>query len=253
MSRLALVVVFALVGSCFGGITPYSDWAGRVVGGSDAALGQFPYQASIRTPANQHFCGGSIISSTWILCAAHCTQGRTPANTEVVVGILGRFEGTRLPISEIINHPEYGSISLDNDISLIRLAAPLTFGPNVAAVQLADQRITQGNAIVSGWGQTDHPGDAAEVLQFVSKPIIDNDACRAQHNAINALRVRDNNICAGGELGVGACMGDSGGPLTIGGIQEGVVSWGIACAQGVPDVYARVSSHRDWIRQNTGV
>lgn len=42
-------------------------------------------------------------------------------------------------------------------------------------------------------------------------------------------------------------MGDSGGPLTSGGSLHGAVSWGVACARGFPDVYSRVSAHRDWI------
>lgn len=45
-------------------------------------------------------------------------------------------------------------------------------------------------------------------------------------------------------------MGDSGGPLASGSTVIGLVSWGIACALGVPDVYARVSSHRNWIITN---
>lgn len=51
------------------------DWS-RVVGGSTAANGQFPYIASLRrSPENSHFCGGSIVSSFYILTAAHCTVG----------------------------------------------------------------------------------------------------------------------------------------------------------------------------------
>lgn len=48
-------------------------------------------------------------------------------------------------------------------------------------------------------------------------------------------------------------MGDSGGPLAQGNTIVGAVSWGIACAQGAPDVYARISSHRGWVTQQTGV
>lgn len=32
-----------------------------------------------------------------------------------------------------------------------------------------------------------------------------------------------------------------------GNVLIGVVSWGIPCAGGHPDVYARISSHRSWI------
>lgn len=46
-------------------------------------------------------------------------------------------------------------------------------------------------------------------------------------------------------------MGDSGGPLIVGqpGSYQvvGVISWGMPCAMGVPDVYARVSDHIQFI------
>ena len=46
-------------------------------------------------------------------------------------------------------------------------------------------------------------------------------------------------------------MGDAGGPLTTSGSLIGVISWGIPCALGYPDVYARISSHCNWILANT--
>lgn len=45
-------------------------------------------------------------------------------------------------------------------------------------------------------------------------------------------------------------MGDSGGPLTANGALIGVVSWGIPCARGHPDMYARVDTLRPWIVAN---
>lgn len=46
--------------------------SGRVVGGVDANVGQFPHQVSLQRQDGSHTCGGSIISSTFILTAAHC-------------------------------------------------------------------------------------------------------------------------------------------------------------------------------------
>ena len=34
-----------------------------VVGGSVASVGQFPYQAALRTPVGMFFCGGVIVSN----------------------------------------------------------------------------------------------------------------------------------------------------------------------------------------------
>lgn len=75
--------------------------------------------------------------------------------------------------------------------------------------------------------------------------------CRSRHTAANAARVFDNTICTFLRSGHGTCMGDSGGPLVSGGTVIGAVSWGIPCGAGFPDVYARVSSHRTWILNNS--
>lgn len=47
-------------------------YEGRIVGGNEVPISQFPYQLSLRQNGN-HICGASIISSNWALSAAHCT------------------------------------------------------------------------------------------------------------------------------------------------------------------------------------
>lgn len=76
--------------------------------------------------------------------------------------------------------------------------------------------------------------------------------CRAGHSPENRGRILDSNICTTSPVGEGMCMGDSGGPLAAGMKLIGVVSWGIACANQQPDVFARVSSFVPWIKSIAG-
>ncbi|XP_045898719.1 transmembrane protease serine 3 [Micropterus dolomieu] len=46
----------------------------RIVGGNVSKSGQFPWQVSLHFN-NEHLCGGSIITSRWIVTAAHCVYG----------------------------------------------------------------------------------------------------------------------------------------------------------------------------------
>ena len=73
----------------------------------------------------------------------------------VVVGAHHRINGgVAHPASHIRNHPNYNSISLAFDISMVRVQSPFLLTDQVALIPLEREFIsTFSNAQVSGWGQ----------------------------------------------------------------------------------------------------
>lgn len=130
----------------------FIEWEGRIVGGQTASAGQFPYQTSMRSAANAHFCGGFIIANRWVGTAAHCTINRTPANTIVVVGAHNRMSGGITHQSNlIINHENYSGATIANDVSLVRTTTEILFVGAVAPIALGSVHVGGGTATASGW------------------------------------------------------------------------------------------------------
>ena len=48
----------------------------RIVGGEETIIEQYPWQVAIRESygAKTQFCGGSILTTRWVITAAHCTN-----------------------------------------------------------------------------------------------------------------------------------------------------------------------------------
>ena len=65
----------------------------RVVQGTDAIRGSWPWQIAIYTQSGNFICGGSTLSPDWIISAAHCFRDENPSKFYVVVGDTDRFVG----------------------------------------------------------------------------------------------------------------------------------------------------------------
>ncbi|KAM8766697.1 trypsin-like [Acanthopagrus latus] len=217
----------------------------KVVGGYECPGHSVPYQVSLN--AGYHFCGGSLISSQWVLSAAHCHMSRI----QVRLGEhnIAVNEGTEqwIDASMMIMHPYYNSYNLDNDIMLIKLSYPATLNSYVQTISLPSRcPVADENCMVSGWGNTITNGNNfPDRLQCLRQPIIDDRICM---NAYPGM-LTANMVCSGFmQGGASSCQGDSGGPLVCNGQLQGVVSWGYECAMpGHPSVYARVCRYNNWI------
>ncbi|XP_055931906.1 chymotrypsin-like elastase family member 2A [Argiope bruennichi] len=124
--------------------TVFGSAPDRMVGGEAAVPNSWPWQVSLQrmgSEPNTHFCGGTLVNAQWVLTATHCVKWRyNPWDFKIVLGAHGKF--TKTPYEQIryntkvIAYPdlegEYirGYNSAD-DISLIKLNAPVTFNEGV--------------------------------------------------------------------------------------------------------------------------
>ncbi|KAK5861600.1 hypothetical protein PBY51_022983 [Eleginops maclovinus] len=233
------------------------QYSTRIVGGNISRPGQFPWQVSLHF-VSEHLCGGSIISSRWVLTAAHCVYGfADPSMWAVHVGLTEQpVNGAQsLAVEQIIYHAHYRPKGLDYDIALMKLATPLDFNGFVEPICLPNhgEEFEEGTMCwISGWGATEDEGETSVVLRSAMVPLLSTKTCN-QPEVYQGF-ISSWMLCAGYlEGGTDSCQGDSGGPLAC---QDsvwklvGATSWGIGCAmRNKPGVYTRITQSLSWIRQ----
>jgi len=238
--------------------TPLSRGGGRIVGGEDAYYGEFPHQIALLRggPSGSLMCGGSIVSSNMVVTAAHCCDGQSASRLGVAVGS-HKLHSTdsdqeNIQVARVIQHEDYDSWTINNDICLLELESSVTMGSHVAAIPLpsANEEYSEGTmCTVTGWGTTSEGGSLANTLQKVQVPVVSDDHCR---DAYGQSEIVDSMICAGLDRGgKDSCQGDSGGPFMCGNQLSGVVSWGYGCAEaGFPGVYTQTSYFVSWLNRH---
>ncbi|GBP49199.1 Collagenase [Eumeta japonica] len=233
----------------------------RIVGGNITDISAVPYQVGLVIQILFIFtsvCGGSLISNTQVVTAAHCyTDGLITAQSfTVVLGSNTLFTGgTRLTTTDVVHHPDWNPLNAANDIAILRIPAvsytlviqPIAFPSGSEAGSL----FVGQSALASGFGLTADGGSIGflQRLSSVQLPVITNEECASIYGPF----VHATNLCTSGVGGRGTCSGDSGGPLVVtsGGqrILIGVTSYGAAdgCEIGLPAGFARVTSFLSWI------
>ncbi|XP_054826131.1 plasminogen isoform X2 [Eublepharis macularius] len=227
---------------------------GRIVGGCVSKPHSWPWQISLRTRFNLHFCGGTLISPQWVLTATHCLErSRNPAAYKVVLG-LHKERATEVSVQNRNVEKMFKEPS-GADMALLKLDSPVEITNQVipACLPLVNTMVAdRAECYVTGWGETKGTGGDG-VLKETGFPVIENKVCN-RPEFLNG-RVRTTELCAGNiDGGTDSCQGDSGGPLVCEEqgkyILQGVTSWGLGCAQPMkPGVYVRVSRYIPWIER----
>ncbi|XP_039600572.1 coagulation factor X [Polypterus senegalus] len=240
-------------------IEAVEDDGNRIVGGTDCKPGQCPWQALLVNEENLGFCGGTILSETIVLTAAHCmNQSRSFI---VVVGEhdTSKDEGreSKHRVERVIAHNKYVPQTYDNDIALLKLKDKITFNKYVIPACLPDKEFSEkvlmkeGYGQISGFGRIHERGRQSTVLQQLSVPYVDRQVCMES----SQFKITVNMFCSGyEEEGKDACQGDSGGPHVTRykntWFVTGVISWGEGCArQGKYGVYTQISRYIGWIKK----
>ncbi|XP_058816169.1 transmembrane protease serine 9-like [Topomyia yanbarensis] len=227
----------------------------RIVGGRLESIKNVPYVVAIGSPMfGGHFCGGSIISSSWVLSAAHCFEGKRPEGIVIRAGSDSKSEGgTVRGLKRIIMHPGFSYATKNDDFALLELSSALPRASGIAPIELSkitDPHHAEEACKVSGWGETEDPRQSHKPLKTAIVRLMNTQRCKAVNHPV---KIYDAMVCAVANGGA-SCQGDSGGPLNCGGKLFGVVSWNRGCtSRKYPGVYATVTSARSWILHNTGV
>lgn len=90
----------------------FKDNTNRITGGSNAARNQLPYQVSIQVKYFtdfEHFCGGSIVSPTYVVTSGYCITELPDRTTRVAAGILNlnKEDGSYSNIASTLVHPSF--------------------------------------------------------------------------------------------------------------------------------------------------
>ncbi|XP_018496239.1 vitamin K-dependent protein C [Galendromus occidentalis] len=141
----------------------------RIINGTEAERQIFKYNAALvdmSRSGNKVFCGSSILSSRFVLTAAHCIEpyAKSIHKLRVSIGeydLAVRSDKWRkiMKIADCQMHKEYtGKSPFRNDIALIKTSDEIVFNEFIGPICLPPvaQRpdFFEEQAIVSGWGLT---------------------------------------------------------------------------------------------------
>ncbi|XP_011642170.1 serine protease persephone-like isoform X1 [Pogonomyrmex barbatus] len=250
----------------------------NIYGGTLSESGEFPYMVALGyenedkddddSDAIKYTCGGTLISSRYVLTAAHCVnnvQEKVPIEVRVGSEDLRNVgDAQRIRISNIITHPQYKRSVNYNDVAILKLSTPVRVASNVRPICIQTKSLDTMNIqsntkfIVIGWGATDLGEEGStKLMKTPGLRLIDRESCAKSFTGFGKLpRGLENMLCAldtNVTRRADTCHGDSGGPLLmlVGSSHSiiGVTAFGQSCGGSTPGVYTAIYSYLEWIEE----
>ncbi|KAL7734066.1 hypothetical protein ACLKA6_011751 [Drosophila palustris] len=242
----AFAQVLALILSCFWQLVDGAELIDpRIIGGYVANIKDLKYLVQVST--NDAICGGSLITSRWVITAAHCVYNVNLSDLRVIGGTSeqGDQNGIMRLVDLVATPPGFSIKTMNMDVAALLLDQEMS-GSNVATINLAVQPAPPGKLVkVSGWGAVStRSSETARQVHSVLLPMWSTAACRSAYRGNQ--HITRSMICAGKPYQRDSCDGDSGGPMVYRGELVGIVSFGFECASGLPGVYTSVPVVRRW-------
>jgi hypothetical protein len=236
-SRRTAVLLLAVVAAC-AVAAPRGEAEPRkpfVVGGAPTTIESVPYQVFLLIGSDQG-CGGSVLDATHVLTAAHCViaAGQTLPRPASAFKVYAGYTNTAVQsppagsqivgVKSVRSHPLYVETTKTDDVAVLELATALNLsGAKIKPIALAPVGAAPAPGTVlgfSGYGAQVEGQVPDGKLYGAALTAVSDDQCRP-NMAVNASA---SVLCvaAGSQA---ACFGDSGGPLTSGGVQVGIASY----------------------------
>ncbi|KAL1490932.1 hypothetical protein ABEB36_011601 [Hypothenemus hampei] len=186
-----------------------------ILNGEDTSPGQWPWHVALYVSYEaelKYNCGGTLISESHVITAAHCvTKPRTTdvISKDKILVYLGKYrlnsfnsEVQDRQVDSFIVHPDYNASFLYNDIAIIKLSSPVEVNNYVRPCCLWDEQDTNFDNIVGklgtvvGWGFNDK-GEISKTLTKADLPIVSTTKCLFSNRPFYSQFLYDKNFCAG--------------------------------------------------------
>lgn len=227
----------------------------RILNGIDSFRGQFPFFAHlyIYSAENIEKCGGSLISSEWLLTAAHCLENFE--YVDVSLGFLHHgayWRRDRLEFyvtkRDVHLHPDYHTDSIFHDIALIHLPEPVIFSSIIQPIKLSNVALPQeADVIVIGNSVRENA-----FIQYAPMTTCSKDECLQTYPMLeNSKSI----FCAKNLEDRSIVLGDSGSPVirqddgSLVAISSFILD---GYRKGKPQGFTTIFGYRKWINRIVG-